>query len=112
MEKIEEILKHYLIAALWTGDLASEFDTEDFEEDSIESSRKDIISFVEKAGTLLGELEPSQIGHDFWLTRNRHGVGFWDREYLPKEIKEKLTEICHLFDEVNIDVENDCVFLY
>jgi hypothetical protein len=20
-----------------------------------------------------------QAGHDFWLTRNRHGAGFWDR---------------------------------
>ncbi|HKU17678.1 MAG TPA: hypothetical protein VJP80_00215 [Candidatus Saccharimonadales bacterium] len=20
-------------------------------------------------------------GHDFWLTRNRHGAGFWDRGY-------------------------------
>lgn len=20
-----------------------------------------------------------QVGHDFWLTRNRHGAGFWDR---------------------------------
>lgn len=20
-----------------------------------------------------------QLGHDFWLTRNRHGTGFWDR---------------------------------
>lgn len=20
-------------------------------------------------------------GHDFWLTRNRHGAGFWDRYY-------------------------------
>jgi hypothetical protein len=26
-------------------------------------------------------LEPGQVGHDFWLTRNRHGAGFWDRGY-------------------------------
>lgn len=24
-------------------------------------------------------MEPGQLGHDFCLTRNRHGVGFWDR---------------------------------
>lgn len=24
-------------------------------------------------------LDWSQIGHDFWLTRNGHGAGFWDR---------------------------------
>jgi hypothetical protein len=26
----------------------------------------------------------SQAGHDFWLTRNRHGSGFWDRDYSDK----------------------------
>lgn len=32
-------------------------------------------SWLESAGS--GE----QNGHDFWLTRNNHGVGFWDRGY-------------------------------
>ena len=26
------------------------------------------------------ELPWEQIGHDLWLTRNRHGTGFWDRQ--------------------------------
>ena len=25
--------------------------------------------------------DESQHGHDFWLTRNGHGAGFWDRGY-------------------------------
>ena len=24
-------------------------------------------------------VNPEQLGHDLWLTRNRHGAGFWDR---------------------------------
>ncbi len=24
-------------------------------------------------------MSSSSIGHDFWLTRNDHGAGFWDR---------------------------------
>jgi hypothetical protein len=24
-------------------------------------------------------LDPAQLGHDLWLTRNGHGAGFWDR---------------------------------
>ena len=24
-------------------------------------------------------ISPGQVGHDFYLTRNRHGAGFWDR---------------------------------
>lgn len=27
----------------------------------------------------LPELDWSRVGHDFWLTRNGHGAGFWDR---------------------------------
>jgi hypothetical protein len=35
----------------------------------------------------------SQAGHDFWLTRNGHGAGFWDREELViGRLGEFLTE--------------------
>ena len=34
---------------------------------------------LEKAGIEECPLDDSQVGHDFWLTRNGHGTGFWDR---------------------------------
>lgn len=45
---------------------------------------------------------PWQAGHDFWLTRNGHGAGFWDRylDFRGDEADEvrrrgdELTEIC------------------
>lgn len=30
-----------------------------------------------------------RFGHDFWLTRNGHGAGFWDRDELTGEIVNK-----------------------
>lgn len=42
-------------------------------------------------------------GHDFWLTRNHHGAGFWDRG-LPNELGEKLTKAAHDFGECNLEV--------
>lgn len=33
----------------------------------------------------------AQAGHDFWLTRNGHGAGFWDRG-LPDDIGDALTQ--------------------
>lgn len=43
----------------------------------------DLKSFLSSALEIDSEifdgLDPSQIGHDFWLTRNGHGAGFWDR---------------------------------
>lgn len=34
--------------------------------------------------------DTDQNGHDFWLTREGHGAGFWDRGY--GEVGDKLTE--------------------
>lgn len=36
-------------------------------------------------------------GHDLWFTRNRHGVGFWDRGL--GEIGKALTEAAHKIGE-------------
>ena len=36
-------------------------------------------------------MKARQAGHDFWLTRNGHGCGFWDGDW-PELIGEKLTE--------------------
>lgn len=35
---------------------------------------------------------PEQAGHDFWLTRNHHGAGFWDRGL--GAIGDRLTQAC------------------
>lgn len=41
-----------------------------------------------------------QNGHDFWLTRNRHGAGFWDRGY--GEVGDKLTTAAQKYSECNL----------
>ena len=45
-------------------------------------------------------------GHDFWLTRNGHGAGFWDGD-LPKDVGEKLTAAAHAFGEFYLYVGDD-----
>jgi hypothetical protein len=35
---------------------------------------------TEELGINPGHIDWSQAGHDLWLTRNGHGVGFWDRD--------------------------------
>lgn len=39
-------------------------------------------------------------GHDFWLTRNGHGAGFWDRGY--GDVGDRLTTAAHVWGEVNV----------
>lgn len=44
-----------------------------------------------------------QAGHDFWLTRNGHGTGFWDRpEVYGEEDADWLSELAKAFGEVNL----------
>ncbi len=45
------------------------------------------------------------MGHDFWLTRNRHGVGFWDRGL--GDLGERLTELAHSFGETDLYLGDD-----
>lgn len=35
----------------------------------------------------------ARFGHDFWLSRNGHGAGFFDRKELPKTLRDELQNI-------------------
>ena len=45
-------------------------------------------------------------GHDFWLTRNRAGAGFWDRGY-DKQAGESLSNAAMKFPEINLYIGDD-----
>jgi len=51
-----------------------------------------------------------KVVHDFWLTRNRHGAGFWDGDY-EEGVGKVLTDIAHSFREV-YTFEGDDHLLY
>jgi hypothetical protein len=40
--------------------------------------------------------EWTQAGHDFWLTRNGHGAGFWDGDW-PEPYASELTRVAKEF---------------
>jgi len=49
---------------------------------------------------------PNTAGHDFWLTQNGHGAGFWDGDW-PEDVGTRLTEASKTFPEVNLYVGDD-----
>ena len=59
---------------------------------------EDCASFQAQAGDLIYGTE-EQAGHDFWLTRNGHGAGFWDGDW-PEPAASKLDELSRAFGEV------------
>lgn len=48
----------------------------------------------------------SQGGHDFWLTRNGHGCGFWDGDW-TEPAATKLTDASKAFGEMYLYVGDD-----
>lgn len=47
-------------------------------------------------------------GHDFWLTRNGHGCGFWDRnDCLPADAGQRLTAASEKCGEYYLYVGDD-----
>ena len=107
---IENILKHYMVCALWSSTdeesnpLDDEYCISDIAPETVETMREDVTSFVASNADLLEEsgLCEEQIGHDFWLTRNGHGAGFWDRGL--GEIGEEITKNVKPFGGVDLYV--------
>ena len=81
------ILKQYIICALWSSTdeegepLDAVYSIDDVAPATLKQMEDEVADFVESNEALLTESGQSdeQIGHDFWLTRNGHGAGFWDR---------------------------------
>lgn len=49
-----------------------------------------------------GQGDMGKHGHDFWLTRNHHGAGFWDRGY-GEGIGRQLTDAAHACGESDLE---------
>lgn len=64
----------------------------------LESIIDDCNDFQNMAFDLMKHLDARQCGHDFYLTRNGHGSGFWDRGYAAS-IADALCAICKEFGE-------------
>ncbi len=72
---LEIFFDAYIECACFTDDLPFLTNSE------LQDMKLDCIEFLAKAEHLLSGLDLAQCGHDFWLTRNGHGTGFWDRGY-------------------------------
>jgi hypothetical protein len=62
-------------------------------------------AFVRANREDLADIDARQAGHDFWLTRNHHGAGFWDRGL--GDVGTRLTESAHTFGDSDMYVGDD-----
>lgn len=70
----------------------------------LEENIADIVSWRGKPENVLCAVENA--GHDFWLTRNRHGAGFWDGDW-SKDAGKRLTDAAHAYGGVDLYVGHD-----
>lgn len=101
----------YLECAVWStefGITEGVWTKGEFSEAAVAKAEEDCTKFIEANRRLLVGIDESSAGHDFWLTRNHHGAGFWDRQKLTQEQRDGLTKASHAFPEcsVVIDFEN------
>lgn len=114
-----DFLNAYLDCALWSSinltadpDSCETFDAEGYTIDDIApaahaSLREECLDFYQRHVHLWANeanYSDSQAGHDFWLTRNGHGAGFWDRGIANGET---LTDAARVYGAVDLYVGDD-----
>ena len=113
---MQESTRAYLTTALWSSlddhdePLDGQYDISDISERTVRQSAIDIQAFLllcENQGIAWEEDidDLYRLLHDFWLTRNHHGAGFWGGDY--PIWGEKLTAIAHMFAEADLYVGDD-----
>lgn len=115
-DEMRDAFRDYLVCALWTGLYESAESWDDAQpeplgkhvsnvddvpddardelrtdwDDFVSSNVRDVDEYMRVTGTDLG-----QVAHDFHLTRNGHGAGFWDRG--AGDVGERLTEAARVY---------------
>lgn len=111
---LDDFVTSYLETALWSstdddGDpLDDNFGIEDLDDSVVRQAIEDCDAFRSSNADTLARLKhsDSQVAHDFWLTRNRHGAGFWDGDY-PEPHATTLTDCSHAYGSVYLYVGDD-----
>ena len=114
---LADMLKGYVECALWSSTddnerpLDDNYGPDDLASECLEEMRRDCRDFVDtctEQGIDLTKVDgrpADYIGHDFWLTRNRHGAGFWDRGL--GELGDRLSDIAHAAGSADLYVGDD-----
>lgn len=119
---LDSFIHGYLVCALWSSTdeegkpLDDEHDLSDISPESLTEANETCSDFVSAnwqdlcqysalynpaPGYDAGECA----GHDFWLTRNGHGVGFWDRGL--GELGDRLSKAAKVYGEAYLYVGDD-----
>lgn len=122
-DKLDAFTRAYIECALWSshdesredeGDpLDDNYGLDDLAPETLARMVKDCADFRDcdewRAAGGTGAWDDAQGGHDFWLTRNGHGAGFWDRysDGAGERLGDALTDRAKLYGECYLYVGDD-----
>jgi hypothetical protein len=72
---------------------------------TMQAELDDFAEYVQREGVDRSAWTDEQFAHDFWLTRNGHGAGFWDRG--QGEPGDRLTALSKPYGEAHLYVGDD-----
>ena len=112
---LNEMIDSYIETMIWSSvdengeNLDDYLDANDIALDVLNQIREDCREFYYANAQLfrIANLTDEQIGHNFWLTRNRHGAGFWDLGL--GELGIDLTKAAHTYGECDPQVIDNVI---
>ena len=119
---MDRFTQAYIECALWSSTdgggepLDAKYSLTDFAPDTLTRVQRDCKLFQEQNPIPQYQAEwpdewpadwpdEEMAGHDFFLTRNRHGAGYWDRGL--GDVGDRLTKAAHAFGEFDLYVGDD-----
>lgn len=118
-EQIKYDFEQVLITMLWsTSDTSNDdcmldenYSLDDVDENAMNDLWVLYHEFIHNTSNLIegADLDYYQVAHDFWLTCNGHGTGFWDRGL--GEVGDKLTEHCKIIGSIDPFVLDDKIYI-
>jgi hypothetical protein len=135
MDKLNEFTLAYIECMLWSSNdesdesggqpLDSNYSIEDIADEAMRTIMADCAAFQGSSAYLAAEQASeaavyrthtrdgeyysvaAQAGHDFWLTRNGHGTGFWDDGRWHEPHGTAMDELAKSFREANPYIGDD-----
>ena len=118
---LEKFYRAYVVAALWSSTdddgepFADMYSIDDISEeckaamlesckDFIEANASDLAAYGEEMACEKWSAE-DRAGHDFWLTHNGHGAGFWDRGL--DGLGDRLSKAAKVYGSIDLYVGDD-----
>ena len=115
---LDTMLEHYIACALWSSihfededDQGTPFDEVDAElsekaREEMKTDCRNFLAYLDEEGIDATEhWTAEQLGHDFWLTRNGHGTGFWDRGH--GDLGDQLTKAARTYGSQDLYLGDD-----